>query len=69
MVGIRRQGNCIGATAWFDRAPKEATELQTILIKLPWTIGLLASAIKAGKWAVIKANWNPQEKKPRNSIV
>ena len=52
-----------------ERAPSDATELQTILIKLPWIIGLLASAIKAGKWAVINANWNPQEKKPRNNIM
>ncbi len=29
-----------------DNAPKDATELQTILIKLPWIIGLLASAMK-----------------------
>ena len=52
-----------------DNAPKEATELQTTLIKLPWIIGLLDSAIKAGKWAVINASWKPQEKKPRKSIV
>ena len=39
-----------------DKAPREVTELQTKLIKPPLTIGPLASAIKAGKCAVIKAN-------------
>ena len=52
-----------------DRAPREATELQTKLIRLPWIIGLLAYAIKAGKRAVIKASWKPQEKKPKKSII
>ena len=52
-----------------DKAPKEEAELQTKLIKLPWIIGLLDSAINAGKCAVIKASWKPQEKKPKNSIM
>ena len=52
-----------------DKAPNAAVELQTKLIKLFWGIGLLASAINAGKWAVINANWNPQEKKPKKIIA
>ena len=39
-----------------ESAPSDATELQTILIKLRGIIGLLASEIKAGKCAVIKAS-------------
>ena len=34
----------------------DVTELQTKLMRLPWIIGLLASAINAGKCAVMKAN-------------
>ena len=39
-----------------DKAPREAVELHTKLIRLFFTIGELASAIRAGKCAVIKAS-------------
>ena len=52
-----------------DNAPNPSIELHTKLIKLPSIIGLLASTIKAGKWAVIKASWKPQEKKPKKSMI
>ena len=53
-----------------ENAPREEVVLIPIdLIKLLGGMAAQASVKNAGKWAVIKAIWKPQEKKPKNNIV
>ena len=52
-----------------EKAPKVEVEFTPKdLIRLLGGIAAQDSVIKAGKWAVIKPSWKPQEKKPKNNI-